>query len=69
MEGAAFFMTQPVKCIFCLMVDTVRQGGREDSGRLGRLCPIDTGLCNMVFRLAENTCPVMSVKKLVYNCM
>ena len=63
MEGAAFFMTQPVKCIFRLMVDTVRQGGREDSGRLGRLCPIDTCLCNMFFRLAADACPVMSFKE------
>ena len=67
MEGAAFFMTQLVKCIFRLMVDTVRSGGER--GRRDRLCPIDTSLCNMVFRLAENTCPLMSVKKLVYNCM
>ena len=29
MEGAAFFMTQLVKCIFRLMVDTVRSGGER----------------------------------------
>ena len=38
MEGAAFFMTQPVKCIFRLMVDTVRSGGER--GRRDRLYPI-----------------------------
>ena len=44
MEGAAFFMTQPVKCIFRLMVDTVRSGGREDgvtaSALLTQACAI-----------------------------
>ena len=61
MEGAAFFMTQPVKCIFRLMVDTVRSG--EERGRRDRLCPIDTCLCNMFFRLAADACPVMSFKE------